>query len=221
MLSLMVLSRMKKSNQVSARRLLSSFRDAESRGDVEGMAYLCGQLIIAHVFKFNYRAVRKYIKIFDGLRSEYGSSDAVQGRENSSFFATSKLLQALSLEMEDAVFRLSELARDYVRKGAVREAVRTYEICLLLSQAKLGVRSAEEMDIADDLAMIYLLRGQYSKALEMFKNGASPDNGRSNLLKFCSEFCGPLPKVLKAFVTNTSGNKPVLDIGDDWSAIGD
>lgn len=206
------------SNQVSVRRLLSRYRDAESHRDVEGMTYICGQLIILHARRSNFRAARRYIKVFDGFKNVWAGSVAVQDGTSLPVWATSKLIQSLSLEMEDAVFLLSELARDLMIKGRVAEAIRCYETCLVLGEARLGVRSVEELDIAEELAMIYLRQGKYRKGLRILEKCASRDVSRSKVLEFCSGLCGPIPRVLKSFVARSPRDVRVLDV---WSAVRD
>jgi tetratricopeptide (TPR) repeat protein len=207
-----------KSSEVSVRHLLSRYRDAESHRDAEGMTYICGHLIILHACRSNLRVARKYIKVFDGFKNVSVGSVVVQDGTSLPVWATSKLIQSLSLEMEDAVFLLSELGRDLMGKGRVAEAIRCYETCLLLSEARFGVRSAEELDVAEELAMIYLRQGRYRKGLRVLEKCASRDVSRSKVLEFCSGLCGPIPRVLKSFVARSPRDVQVLDI---WSAVRD
>ena len=183
------------------------FRVAVSRGDLEQMTWTCGELILTYLSKASFHSAKRYLQIFCELRSLWGpplileeKPEAAKGSDSLLPWATSQRIQSLSVEMEDAVFWLSRLGKEFIRNGSETDAIRAYECSLLLSKSRLGVRYVEELDIADDLAVLYLRRGNFKKALRTFEEGASIDGGRSKVIEFCASLERPAPKVLNAFL---------------------
>lgn len=131
-------------------------------------------------------------------------------------FILTDRIETLSTEMEDAVYSLSYSARDLRKRGCINEARKYYELAVMLSESRMGIQFVEEIDIYDDLAVVYLISGKYKKALQTFPKYG---RGRSTVTEFCSNYHGPLPRTLKKFLRESLDDLSILEPNDTWSKL--
>ncbi len=211
---------MKKSGETPVKRLLDEFRGAESRDDLEAMTYICGRLISTSLSMAHFHAAKRYINLFNRLKEGYISTYIPKKAGIFGPIRVSERIETLSKELEDAVYLLSYSARDLRKRDSINEARKYYELAVMLSRSRLGIQFIEEVDIVDDLAVVYLISGKYKKALQTFALGATHDQGRSIVTEFCSNYHGPLPRTLKKFLRKSPDDFSILKPDDPWSKVG-
>jgi len=205
--------------EASVRGLLREFREAERDRDLVRVTSACCKLILRYIAMSNHRMAKKYIKILSELKILWDPFMLAELFQGYSTEPTLRHLHHLSHEIEAAVSQISWSAKSLIEGGHVDEAVRAYELCLLLSKAKLGGRYVEEQDDADDLAIIYLTRREFKKALRTFADGASFDGGREKLSKFFSGDKGPPPRVIREFLGSHDDTESA-SCTNGWSNVG-
>jgi len=200
----------RESGEISAKRLLDEFRQAESRDDLEAMTYICGRLILTSLSNAHLHAAKRYINLFDDLKNRYFATNV----------RLTERIESLSKELEDTVYWLSSSAHDSRKRGSISVARKYYELAVTLSRSRLpGIRFIEELDIVDELAMLYLTSGKYTKALKTFALSATHDQGRGIVTEFCSNYHGPLPRTLTRFLRKPPDELSILKPNDIWSKL--
>lgn len=128
-----------------------------------------------------------------------------------------KILE-IERQLEDRVYVLASQANEQLSNGLIKQAVKLYELSVGLSQARIGYRCVEELDIVDHLAHCYLKQGQYAKALRAFRYGPSQDKGYKQVLEYCANFLGEKPQTLRTFLRKYQREKQSKKFSPDvWS----